>query len=165
VHARKAWLQGLSPKENRNVPPLDYPLVYQLKADFPELEIIINGGIDTLDQCQTHLEQVDGVMMGREVYSNPYVMSEVDKRFYDDSSSSTTREQVLEKYIDYIDQQLVTGVRLNQLSRHAVGLFHGEPRSRLWRRHISENAHLAGSTSQVLRDAYLRMLDMHNIAV
>ena len=165
VHARMAWLQGLSPKQNRNVPPLDYPLVYQLKADFPELEIIINGGIDTLNQCQTHLEQVDGVMMGREVYSNPYVMSAVDSRFYSETGSGLTRDQVLAAYIDYVDEQLVKGVRLNQMSKHVVGLFHGEPRSRLWRRHISENAHLPGSNSQVLRDAYARMLGEQDIAV
>ena len=165
VHARMAWLQGLSPKANRNVPPLDYPLVYQLKADFPELEIIINGGIDTLEQCQTHLEQVDGVMMGREVYSNPYVMSAVDSRFYGEAGSSRTRDQVLEKYITYVDQKLLKGVRLNQMSKHVVGLFHGEPRSRLWRRHISENAHVPGSNSQVLRDAYAHMLGEQDIAV
>lgn len=165
VHARMAWLQGLSPKENRNVPPLDYDLVYQLKADFPELEIVINGGIATLDECQTHIEQVDGVMMGREVYSNPYIMSTVDRRFYDENDASLTRDQVLEQYIAYIDQKLLAGVRLNQMSKHVVGLFHGEPRSRLWRRHISENAHVPGSTGQVLLDAYARMLGEQDIAV
>jgi len=165
VHARKAWLKGLSPKANRSVPPLDYPLVYQLKEDFPELEIIINGGIETLEQCQSHLEHVDGVMMGREVYSNPYVMSAVDGRFYADSEPSLTRDEVLERYIGYIDQRMAAGVRLNQLSRHVVGLFHGEPRSRLWRRHISENAHLAGSDSTVLRTAYANMLGHRDIAV
>ena len=165
VHARKAWLKGLSPKANRTVPPLDYPLVYQLKEDFPELEININGGIETLEQCQNHLEHVDGVMMGREVYSNPYVMSAVDGLFYADYESSLTRDQVLERYIAYIDQRMAAGVRLNQLSKHVVGLFHGEPRSRLWRRHISENAHLAGSDSAVLRTAYANMLGYQDIAV
>ena len=157
IHARKAWLKGLSPKENRDVPPLHYELVYELKENFPELEIIINGGITTLDACEAHLQQVDGVMMGREAYSNPYILAEVDQRFYGSDQPTTTRDQVLAEYIEYVDRHLQQGCRLNQLSRHAVGLFHGEPRSRLWRRHISENAHLPGSDSDVLRDAYAAM--------
>lgn len=158
VHARKAWLKGLSPKENRNVPPLDYELVYQLKQDFPELDIIINGGIETLAQCQYHLEYVDGVMMGREVYSNPYVLSQVDQLLYNDSALPRSRDSIMHDYIAYIETQLEQGCRLNQLSKHAVGLYHGEPRSRLWRRHISENAHLPGSGVEVLHDAYERMV-------
>jgi len=158
VHARKAWLKGLSPKENRNVPPLDYELVYQLKQDFPELDIIINGGIETLAQCQYHLEYVDGVMMGREVYSNPYVLSQVDQLLYNDSALPRSRDSIMHDYIAYIETQLEQGCRLNQLSKHAVGLYHGEPRSRLWRRHISENAHLPGSGVEVLYDAYERMV-------
>ncbi len=158
VHARKAWLKGLSPKENRNVPPLDYELVYQLKQDFPELDIIVNGGIETLAQCQYHLEYVDGVMMGREVYSNPYVLSQVDQLLYNDSALPRSRDSIMHDYIAYIETQLEQGCRLNQLSKHAVGLYHGEPRSRLWRRHISENAHLPGSGVEVLHDAYERMV-------
>lgn len=158
VHARKAWLKGLSPKENRNVPPLDYELVYELKRDFPELDIIINGGIETLAQCQTHLEQVDGVMMGREVYSNPYVLSHVDQLLYKDVAPARSRDSIMNDYIAYIQTQLEQGCRLNQLSKHAVGLYHGEPRSRLWRRHISENAHLPGSGVEVLQDAYEKMV-------
>lgn len=159
VHARKAWLKGLSPKANRDVPPLDYELVYQLKEAFPELEIIINGGIDTIEQCQTHLQYVDGVMVGREAYSNPYMMAPVDQTFYQDDTPSRSRDQVMRDYMDYIDMRLSEeGCRLNQLSRHVVGLFHGEPRSRLWRRHISQNAHLPGSDRQVLEDAYQAML-------
>lgn len=158
VHARMAWLQGLSPKQNRTVPPLDYPLVYQLKQDFPELEIIINGGINTLEQCQQHLRHVDGVMMGREAYSNPYLLSLVDTQLYADQDTPKTREQVLQHYIDYADTQLAKGCRLNQLSRHVVGLYHGEPKSRLWRRYISENAHLAGANTEVLHSAYQAML-------
>ena len=158
VHARKAWLKGLSPKENRNVPPLDYELVYQLKQDFPELDIVINGGIDTLAQCQQHLQHVDGVMMGREVYSNPYVLSQVDQLFYGQEETPPTRDDVMNDYITYIESQLEQGCRLNQLSKHAVGLYHGEPRSRLWRRHISENAHIPGSGTQVLLDAYEKMV-------
>ena len=158
VHARKAWLKGLSPKENRDVPPLDYELVYKLKHDFPELEIVINGGINTIEDCHTHLEHVDGVMMGREAYSNPYLLSQVDNAFYDEPSAPRTRDQVMRDYMDYIDVRLADGCRLNQLSRHVVGLFHGEPRSRLWRRHISQNAHIAGSDRRVLEDAYTVML-------
>ncbi len=158
IHARMAWLKGLSPKDNRTVPPLDYDLVYELKQDFPELEIIINGGINTLEECQQHLGQVDGVMMGREAYSNPYLLSRVDAELYDDDSPSKSREQVLEAYIEYADAQIAKGCRLNHLSRHVVGLYHGEPRSRLWRRHISEHAHLIGADTHVLTDAYQAML-------
>lgn len=158
VHARKAWLKGLSPKENRDVPPLEYELVYQLKQDFPELEIVINGGINTIEACHEHLQHVDGVMMGREAYSNPYIMSHVDREFYQADEAPRTREEVLEKYIEYADQRIANGSRLNHLSKHLVGLYHGEPRSRLWRRHISQNAHIPGSGTEVLEDAYAAML-------
>lgn len=160
VHARKAWLKGLSPKANRDVPPLDYELVYALKADFPELEIVLNGGVNTLKECSQHLMQVDGVMMGREAYANPYILADVDSMFYQQEAPRKTRDEVLEAYINYIDQQLGTGVRLNQMSRHAVGLYHGEPRSRLWRRHISEQAHRPGSSSKVMRKAWQQMVDV-----
>jgi len=159
VHARKAWLKGLSPKENRDVPPLDYELVYKLKEAFPELEIIINGGIDTIAQCQDHLAHVDGVMVGREAYANPYMMAPVDQAIYGSDTTPRTRDEVMRAYMDYIDMRLQEeGARLNQMSRHVVGLFHGEPRSRLWRRHISQNAHLPGSDRKVLEQAYLDMI-------
>ena len=158
VHARKAWLKGLSPKKNRDVPPLDYELVYQLKESFPELEIVINGGINTIEDCHRHLQHVDGVMMGREAYSNPYIVSCVDQEFYGVTEKAPSREQVMRGYIEYIDGKIAKGARLNQLSRHVVGLYHGEPRSRLWRRHISQNAHLPGSNSSVLEHAYLEMV-------
>ncbi len=158
VHARKAWLKGLSPKQNRDVPPLDYDLVYELKQDFPELEIVINGGIDTIEACHKHLEQVDGVMMGREAYSNPYIMAQVDQAFYSDTQAPRTRDEVLSEYIKYADERLENGSRLNHLSKHIVGLYHGEPRSRLWRRHISQNAHIPGSNTDVLRAAYAEMV-------
>jgi len=160
VHARKAWLKGLSPKENRDIPPLDYELVYDLKAAFPQLEIVINGGINTIDACHTHLEHVDGVMMGREAYSNPYIMSQVDQAFYGDTAKPRTRDEVLEDYIAYANQRLQNGSRLNHLSKHVVGLYHGEPRSRLWRRHISQNAHIPGSGTEVLRAAYDQMVSV-----
>ena len=158
VHARKAWLKGLSPKENRDVPPLNYELVYKLKEAFPELEIIINGGINTIVDGQEHMEHVDGVMVGREAYSNPYLLSDVDRAFYNDDSEVRSRDQVMRDYMDYVDRRIGEGCRLNQLSRHIVGLYHGEPRSRLWRRHISQNAHLPGSDRQVLEQAYLEMI-------
>ncbi len=153
VHARKAWLKGLSPKENRDIPPLDYALVYQLKQEFPELEIIINGGVKTLQECQQHLLYVDGVMMGREAYSNPYILSGVDSELYEDDRTVLSRVQVLQHYFEYCEQQLAKGTRLNHLSRHVVGLFHGEPNSRLWRQHISENAHLKDAGLEVLQHA------------
>ena len=159
VHARKAWLQGLSPKQNRDVPPLDYELVYDLKNAFPELEIIINGGINNLQEGLQHLEYVDGVMVGREAYSNPYLLSQVDQLIYGDDKAVSSRDEIMHQYVDYIDRCLANGGRLNQLSRHIVGLYHGEPRSRLWRRHISENAHLPDSNAQVLRDAYAAMIN------
>ncbi len=159
VHARKAWLKGLSPKENRDVPPLDYELVYQLKQAFPELEIVINGGINTLDACQQHLEHVDGVMMGREAYSNPYIMAGVDSLLYGDDSEPHSRDEVLQKFMAYVKTNTEAGVRLNHMSRHVVGLFHGEPRSRLFRRHISQNAHFPGSGAEVLQQAYDSMVN------
>jgi len=160
VHARKAWLQGLSPKENRDIPPLDYELVYRLKQEFPEIEIIINGGLTSLAECDLHLEQVDGVMMGREVYANPYILAEVDQRYYGSATPAPSREDVLARYLGYVDENLAQGIRLNTMSRHAVGLYHGEPKSRLWRRYISENAHKPGADSSVLRQAWERMVGL-----
>lgn len=163
VHARKAWLKGLSPKKNRDVPPLDYDLVYQLKADFPELEIVINGGINTIEDSLEHLQHVDGVMMGREAYSNPYIMARVDQEIYGEVQAPRTRDEVLAEYISYTEQRLQSGSRLNHLSKHIVGLYHGEPRSRLWRRHISQNAHIPGSGTEVLQAAYAAMVDAEQI--
>lgn len=160
VHARKAWLKGLSPKANRDVPPLDYELVYRLKEAFPELDIIINGGIDTIEQCQEHLRYVDGAMVGRETYSNPYMMAPVDQVIYGHGAEPRSRDDVMRAYMDYIDLRLEEdGARLNHMSRHVVGLFHGEPKSRLWRRHISQNAHLPGSGREVLEEAYRSMIE------
>lgn len=155
VHARKAWLSGLSPKQNRDVPPLRYDVVYQLKKDYPQLNIIINGGITTLEQTKTMLEHVDGVMVGREVYQNPYLLAEVDQQLYGADYSPISRQQVIALLIPYIQQQLAAnnGVRLNSITRHILGLFHGEYGARLWRRHLSENACRAGATEQVVLDA------------
>ncbi len=153
VHARKAWLSGLSPKQNRDVPPLDYERVYQLKKDFPQLTIAINGGIKTLDECEIHLQHLDGVMLGREVYANPYLLSSVDQRLFADQSKILTRFEVLEKMYPYIEQQLSNGSYLNHIARHMLGLFQGLPGARAWRRHLSQNGHLPGAGIEVMEKA------------
>lgn len=150
VHARKAWLSGLSPKENREIPPLRYDVVFQLKRDFPQLEIVINGGIATLADAEALLAQVDGVMLGREVYHNPYILAEVDSRLFGAATEPLSRRQTVEALIPYIRRHLQQGGRLNQISRHMLGLFHGENGARGWRRHISENATKPGADEGVL---------------
>jgi tRNA-dihydrouridine synthase A len=153
VHARKAWLSGLSPKQNRDVPPLRYDIVFQLKKDFPGLEIILNGGITTLEQAEDILKNVDGVMVGREAYHNPYLLADVDRRFFGESTAPLSREAVLRSFIPYIREQLEDGVRLSSISRHILGLFHGEYGARGWRRHISENVCKPGADIHVILDA------------
>lgn len=154
VHARKAWLKGLSPKQNRDVPPLNYELVYQVKRDYPQLEIILNGGITTLQQCQQHLQHIDGVMMGREAYHNPYILADVDSLIYGiEVRQKPTRQEVLQQYLNYMQQQLQQGVYLKQMSRHILGLFMGQPGAKAWRRYLSENAHKQGSGIEVIRKA------------
>jgi tRNA-dihydrouridine synthase A len=153
VHARKAWLSGLSPKQNREVPPLRYDWVYQLKKEFPQLEIIINGGITTLDQSEELLKHVDGVMMGREAYQNPYIMSELDKRFFGVDKAPLSRQMIVKELLPYIQEQLKSEVRLNSMSRHILGLFHGEPGARGWRRYISENVSKPGADENVILQA------------
>lgn len=137
VHARKAWLQGLSPKENRDVPPLDYERVYRLKAAHPELAIVINGGIRSLDEAERHLERVDGVMLGRAAYQTPYLLAEVDRRLFGSQAPPVTRHEAIERLIPYIERHLARGGRLNNVTRHVLGLYHGEPGGRLFRRHLS----------------------------
>ena len=153
IHARKAWLKGLSPKQNRDVPPLKYDVVYQIKQDFPDLEIIINGGINSLEQCNEHLQEVDGVMLGREVYHNPYIMAEVDQQIYGTDTPIITRKQVLQQFIAYVENQLAQDVYLKHMSRHILGLFHGVSGAKAWRRHISENSYKVGAGIEVLKDA------------
>ncbi len=140
VHARKAWLKGLSPKENRNVPPLRHPEVHRLKAERPHLIIETNGGIKTLDEVEAHLHQVDAVMIGRAAYDDPYLFADVDRRFFDDPRLVPTRHEVLEEYLHYADDQLSRGARLTHLSKHLLQLFSGCPGAKRWRRHLSENA-------------------------
>ncbi|MCK8046786.1 tRNA dihydrouridine(20/20a) synthase DusA [Shewanella sp. 1CM18E] len=160
IHARKAWLQGLSPKENREIPPLDYERVYQLKRDYPELNISINGGVKTLAECQTHLQQLDGVMVGREAYQNPYILAEVDQKLCGLNTPVLSRDQVLEKLLPYIEAHLKQGGRLNHISRHIIGLYQGEVGSRIWRRYISENAHKQGAGIEVITQARAAMDDI-----
>lgn len=155
VHARKAWLKGLSPKENREIPPLQYDLVYKLKQELPKLTIVINGGITTTQQSTALLEHLDGVMIGREAYHNPYFLHEVDQAVFASTTASISRAQVMQAFIDYCDQQLASEplLRLHHMSRHILGLYQGQANARLFRRFITENANKPGATTQVLRDA------------
>jgi len=137
IHARKALLRGLSPKENRRIPDLKYDVVGRLKNDFPKLAIVLNGGVVGLDEIAAHLRDVDGVMIGREAYNNPYVMAQVDNRFYGDSSPIPSRTDILIRYIPYIQRQLESGVRLSSITRHLFGLFHAVPGARNWRRGLT----------------------------
>ena len=153
IHARKAWLTGLSPKENRTIPPLDYDRVYRLKRDFPELEIILNGGITSIEEIDAHLNHVDGVMIGREAYQNPYFLAEIDSRYYGLADDAPERREVVEKILPYVEREMAAGVPLNSITRHMLGLFQGRPGARAWRRHISENAHRDGADTRILTDA------------
>ncbi|NVO22685.1 tRNA dihydrouridine(20/20a) synthase DusA [Donghicola mangrovi] len=146
IHARKAWLEGLSPKENRDIPPLDYPLVHRMKAAYPHLHISINGGIATLDDAFPHLEQgLDGVMIGRAAYHQPYdILGAADARIYG-KGAGPTRTEVVHQMLPYIEAHLTAGGRLNQITRHMLGLFAGQPGARQWRRYLSENAHATGA--------------------
>jgi tRNA-dihydrouridine synthase A len=159
VHARKAWLKGLSPKENREVPPLMYDRVYHLKEQFPELHISLNGGVKTLEDAALHLQMLDGVMIGREVYSNPYLLAEVDKRFYGDLTQVKTRAEIVLAMLPYIDEQLSQGARVWNIARHMLGLFQGQPGGRVWRRYLSQQGTKAGVGSELLSDALDLLLD------
>jgi tRNA-dihydrouridine synthase A len=153
VHARKAWLEGLSPKQNRDVPPLDYDRVHRLKQRRPELEIILNGGIEAFATAKAELAHVDGVMLGRAAYADPYLLAEVDGALFGDAKTPPSRLDVLDAFRPYVEGQLACGVRLNAMTRHILGLFHGQPRARAFRRHLAENAHLDGAGLEVLDEA------------
>lgn len=157
VHARKAWLQGLSPKENRDVPPLKYDVVYRLKQNRPELRVTINGGIKTVEAMQQHLQHVDAVMLGREAYHNPYLLSQFDGQFYNDATLPRSRQQVIEDMLPYIEQQLVEGTRLHSVTRHLHGLFLGCRGAKSWRRYLSENDNKEGAGIEVLMEALKRL--------
>lgn len=153
VHARKAWLTGLSPKENREIPPLDYERVYQLKRDFPHLNISINGGIKTTEEIKHHLQRVDGVMVGREAYQNPSLLGQIDQALFDSNAPIITPMQAIEKMLPYIEQQLAEGVYLNHIARHLLGAFQNCKGARQWRRHLSENACKTGAGVEVIEQA------------
>lgn len=158
VHARKAWLKGLSPKENRDIPPLNYQRVYDLKKEFTKLQISINGGITTLDNTQEHLALLDGVMMGREVYSNPYILSTVDAQIYGQESAPISREAVVIQMTAYIKQQVALGSRPWHIARHVLGLFQGQAGGRIWRRYLSENGTKKDASTDILLHAYEQVL-------
>lgn len=151
VHARKAWLKGLSPKENRDVPPLDYTPVYALKRARPDLTVLANGGIATLDAAAAHLNHVDGVMLGRAAYQNPAILAEVDHRFF--GGAPRNLDAAVEDYCAYIETRLAEGVPLNAMTKHMLGLFHGRPGARAFRRHLSENGTKPGAGLDILREA------------
>jgi tRNA-dihydrouridine synthase A len=153
VHARKAWLQGLSPKENRDIPPLDYDRVYRLKASLPDLPVIINGGIGGVAEAKQHLAHVDGVMLGRAAYQEPWRLLTVDSELFGEASPHATMKSALEAMMPYIADQLARGTRLHAITRHLVGAFHGVPGARAFRRHLAENGVKADAGINVLRDA------------
>lgn len=152
VHARNAILKGLSPKENREIPPLKYDYAYRLKRDFPALEIVINGGITTLDEAEAHLQHVDGVMLGREAYHNPYVLADVDRRFYG-ATPAPTRDEVETQLIAYCAAELARGTPLNAITRHALGLYRGVAGARGWRRVLSDSRRLAAGDLAIFDEA------------
>jgi tRNA-dihydrouridine synthase A len=159
VHARKAWLNGLSPKENRDIPPLDYHRVYRLKAAMPDLPIIINGGISDLAEARQHLGHVDGVMLGRAAYQEPWRLLSADSELFGEPVPYAAMKDVFEAMIPYIEGELAKGTRLHSITRHFVGAFHGVPGARAFRRHLAENGVRPGAGINVLRDAIARVED------
>jgi tRNA-dihydrouridine synthase A len=153
IHARKAWLQGLSPKENREIPPLRYDIVRQLKQDYPEQGFSLNGGILSLEQVVQQLQELDGVMLGRAVYHNPWLLADVDRLIFHDDYPQPTRHQVLESYLPYVERELQAGLALKHITRHILGLFHGCPGAKGWRRLISEQAHKPGAGPELIQRA------------
>ncbi|WP_409411396.1 tRNA dihydrouridine(20/20a) synthase DusA [Bradyrhizobium manausense] len=153
VHARKAWLNGLSPKENRDIPPLDYDRVYRLKRAMPQVPIIINGGILSIDEAKAHLAHVDGVMLGRAAYQEPWRLLAVDPEIFGKAAPHATMQDAFEAMMPYIEAQLAQGTRLHAVTRHFVGAFHAVPGARAFRRHLAENGVKPGSGIDVLRDA------------
>ncbi len=153
VHARKAWLQGLSPKQNREVPPLNYERVYRAKAERPDLTIVINGGIEDIAAASAHLAHVDGVMLGRAAYHTPYILADVDRVVFGVGAPAPSRGDVVRAMIAYADGHIARGGRLNSVTRHILGLYNGQPRARMFRRHLSENAVRPGCSAEVLAAA------------
>jgi len=158
IHARKAWLNGLSPKENREVPPLQYETVHQLKKDFPEIDLIINGGFTTQDSIMKQYTHVDGVMIGRAAYQNPYLLAKIEQALFTNGNPLPTRYEILEKFMEYVQQNLDQGIYLGHMSRHILGLFLSQPGARAYRRYISENAYRKGAGVEVIRGAMEKTL-------
>ena len=155
IHARKAWLSGLSPKQNREIPPLNYERVYQIKRDYPELQISINGGIKTLEETLSHLEYVDGAMIGREIYQNPFMLVQADAKIYQNANLSIkTRADVVDAMCDYVDNHVANGGKVWHVLRHMLGLCNGQPGGKRFRRYLSENSAKEGANSTVLREAF-----------
>lgn len=166
IHARKAWLTGLSPKQNRDIPPLDYSRVYQIKQDFPALEISINGGIKTLAETKVHLQHIDGVMIGREIYSNPYLLSTVDQQIYGDEKHAISREQVIHLMAEYVDSYVKAkpehgNNRAWHVLRHMLGLCNGLAGARQYRRYLSECAGNAGANGDTLKQAFAKVVALN----
>ncbi|MEJ2316537.1 MAG: tRNA dihydrouridine(20/20a) synthase DusA [Gammaproteobacteria bacterium] len=154
IHARKAWLQGLNPRQNREIPPLQYEFVYRLKQEFADLEIIINGGVETLDQAEGHLSRVDGVMIGRAAYHNPWLLADADRRLFGAENPVKSRTEVVERMIPYLEAHLrESGGKASHVTRHMLGLFNGQPGARKWRRALSENAVRKDAGVEVLTEA------------
>ena len=150
IHARKAMLGKFTPKQNLNIPPLKYDMVYKLKKDFKDLEIIINGGITTIEQVKNNLKKTDGVMMGRSIYHSPYLLADIEKEIFN-NENILSRQEVIEKLIPYVKQEIKKGTRMNQIMRHTLGLFHGQTGSSFWKRYLSEN--------MCVRDADIKKID------
>ena len=163
VHARKAWLNGLSPKENRDIPPLDYDRVYRLKAALPHVPIVINGGVGSLAEARQHLAHVDGVMLGRAAYQEPWRLLNVDSEMFGEADPHATMKDVFAATMPYIEDQLAQGTRLHSMTRHFVGAFHGVPGARAFRRHLAENGVRPGAGVDVLRDA-IALVDSRAVA-
>jgi tRNA-dihydrouridine synthase A len=157
IHARKAWLNGLSPRQNRELPPLRYEVVYRLKRDLPDLTIVINGGVSLLQEVSEHLHFVDGVMIGRAAYRDPYLLATVDKCIYGTDGRAPSRREAIERFIPYIESQLAAGVPLAAMTRHILGTFQAQPGARGWRRYLSENAHRPSAGVSVVEQALARV--------
>lgn len=157
VHARMAWLDGISPRQNRTLPPLEYKQVDKLKIDFPDHEFVVNGGITTLAAAQHHLNLLDGVMMGREAYKNPFILADVDRVIYGQEEQQGNRLAVIENLLPFVERELAAGTRLHQITRHILGLFHGQPGGKKFRQHISTQSVLPDANTEVLTDALAMM--------
>ena len=172
IHARKAWLKGLSPEENREIPPLDYDTVHRLKADFPHLTIVLNGGMKSLDEAQMHIgpgkadgaRPLDGVMIGRAAYDTPYMLAEVDRRIFGDARPPPSRVEAVRAYLPFVVRMRGEGVPLGPLAKPLIPLFHGQPGGRLWRRHLAEGVHRAGAGAEMIESGLAIIADAESAA-